>query len=194
MVGIDEAGRGSLAGSMFLVGIETPPDIHIQKLKELGLNDSKKLSSKKRLKIFEYIKENKNDFNFVICKFAANVIDEIGLSNCYKKGLKAIYEHFQNEEIVFDGNTLYGIDLPIKTEPKADGKYFEVSLASVIAKVKRDLEIEEIAKQYPEYQWNKHNGYPQKIHTEMVKQFGKLKGIHRESWKSIKEVKFYKEN
>jgi len=186
MVGIDEAGRGSLAGSMFLVGVKTPSEIHIQRLKELGLNDSKKLSPKKRMKIYNYIIKK---VNYKICKFTACIIDKEGLSGCYKKGLTEIYTYFKNEEIIFDGNTLYGLNLPIKTETKADAKYLEVSLASVIAKVERDLEIEEIAKQYPQYLWNKHNGYPQKIHTEMIKEFGILKGIHRESWKNIKKIK-----
>ena len=190
MVGIDEAGRGSLAGSMFLVGVKTPSKKYIEKLKELGLNDSKKLSPKKRLKIFDYIIDK---VDYKVCKFTANDIDKEGLSNCYKKGLKSIYEYFKDEEFIFDGNTLYGLDLPIKTKTKADSKYLEVSLASIIAKVLRDKEIEKIAKEHPEYQWNKHNGYPQKIHTEMVKKYGKLKGIHRESWKSIKEINFYKE-
>jgi ribonuclease HII len=71
----------------------------------------------------------------------------------------------------------------MQTETKAESKYVEVAIASIIAKVKRDQEIKKIAKKYPQYEWEKHNGYPQKSHKEAIKKFGYIEGIHRKSWK-----------
>jgi len=180
MIGIDEAGRGSLAGSMYLVGVQTPSQDIIEKLKKLGLRDSKKISKSKRKRIFDFIINN--NIKYYVVKISPNEIDTLGLSNCYKKGLTEIYNQF-DDDFIFDGNTLYGLNLPIKTETKADDKYIEVSIASIIAKVLRDKEIEDISKKYPEYLWEKHNGYPQKIHKEKIKELGYIEGIHRKSWK-----------
>jgi ribonuclease HII len=159
----------------------------------MGVKDSKKMSERQRERVFNYIKNNKEKFNFVICKFTPKMIDELGLSTCYQNGLKLIYDFFKDKDsnFVFDGNTLYGADLPIQTVPKAEDKFIEVALASIIAKVKRDKEIEEIAKQYPQYQWNKHKGYPQKAHKEAIEKYGIIRNIHRESWGTIKKLENY---
>jgi ribonuclease HII len=179
MVGIDEAGRGSLAGSMYVVGVKTPTIDVIDTLKEMGVTDSKKLTPKKREKIYKYVK---NKIDYFVCVAYPDTIDKMGLSECYKVCLRSIYDNLKDDEYIFDGNTLYGLDLPIKTEPKADSKYIEVSIASIIAKVLRDKEIKKLAEKHPEYMWEKHNGYPQKIHKEMIKKYGYLPE-HRKSWK-----------
>ena len=189
MIGIDEAGRGSLAGSMYLVGVKIGVKIIDKKILEDCnlLKDSKKLSKNQRNKIFEYLKQNKKMLDVKILKFSANKIDKYGLSNIYKSGLKKMYEYFKNkypnEKILFDGNTIYGLDLEIETATKAEDKYKEVAIASIIAKVMRDKEIEEISKKYPEYMWEKHNGYPQNIHKQKIKELGYIDGIHRKTWK-----------
>jgi len=185
MIGIDEAGRGSLAGSMYLVGVKILDNKIIQNC--FLLKDSKKLTKNQRNKIFKYLKENKNMLDVKILKFSADKIDLKGLSDIYKEGLEKIYRYFKNkypnETILFDGNTIYGLKLDIKTTTKAEDKYKEVAIASIIAKVIRDQEIEEIAKKYPEYLWEKHNGYPQNIHKQKIKELGYIEGIHRKSWK-----------
>ena len=188
MIGIDEAGRGSLAGSMWIVAIETPSTEVIKDLVNINISDSKKLTSKQRELIFNILKRHKDKLNWLIGRYTDNQIDTMGLRNCYQDFLMKVWNKFEGKEIVFDGNTLYGLNLPIKTEPKAEDKYDEVALASIVAKYLRDKEIEQIAKQYPQYAWDKHNGYPQPIHVEMIKKHGIIEGVHRKSWKSIKKL------
>ena len=188
IIGIDEAGRGSLAGSMWLVAIETPPKDILEQALKYGLKDSKKMSPRQREVVFNIVHQNKSKINMLIGKYPAPIIDTKGLRYCYQDFLQKAYSKFKDKEIVFDGNTLYGLNLPIKTEPKAESEYVEVALASVIAKYLRDLEISKIAEQYPQYAWDKHNGYPQPIHTEMIKKFGVIEGVHRKSWKTIKKL------
>ena len=96
MVGIDEAGRGSLAGSMFLVGIQTPSEKHLKNIINLGLRDSKKMKPYQRERIYEYVKSYKNEFNYIVQRIPPKAIDELGLSICYGIALDNIYNHFKD--------------------------------------------------------------------------------------------------
>ena len=185
MVGIDEAGRGSLAGSMFWVGIQTPSKKHLENIINLGLRDSKKMKPYQRERIYEYVKSYKNEFNYIVQRIPPKAIDELGLSICYGIALDNIYNRFKDidNEIIFDGNTTYSATAPIQTVIKAEDKFIEVALASVLAKVLRDKEIQKFKEMYPEYLWEKHNGYSQKIHKEMIQKYGRIPGVHRFSWK-----------
>jgi len=197
-IGIDEAGRGSVAGSMFLVGVAiTNKELFYEKFKDVYIRDSKVLSSKQREHIYNLAKEN-----IGIClqvnvqKFNANHLDKYGLSFCYEKGLNNIYndlsKYFENPECIFDGKTLYGATNLIKPVIKADDIYYNVAIASNIAKTKRDKEVESFNEKYPEYNWNEHKGYPNG-HKKYLEKYGIIKGIHRESWSTIKNLdnKFY---
>ena len=171
LCGIDEAGRGPIAGDLVMAGC-----ILHQEIK--GLNDSKKLTEKKRETLFEQIIENSN---YHIVKFSAKEIDDNGISNCLKHGLENIMFNLQTDEYLFDGNTTFGVK-GLNTMIKADGKIPEVSAASILAKVTHDRDILQEAKKYPEYFFEKHKGYGTKLHVEMIKKYGYCE-IHRRSYK-----------
>ena len=171
LCGIDEAGRGPIAGDLVMAGCILHKDID-------GLNDSKKLTEKKRESLYEII-VLKSSYHIV--KFSPKEIDENGISACLKRGLEEIMLHLQADEYLFDGNTTFGVK-NLKTMIKADGKIPEVSAASILAKVTHDRDILQEAKRYPEYEFEKHKGYGTKLHVEMIKKYGYC-DIHRRSYK-----------
>ncbi len=171
LCGIDEAGRGPIAGDLVMAGCIL--NSHID-----GLDDSKKLTAKKRELLYELIIKNSN---FYVVKFSAKDIDNNGISNCLKKGLVEIIQNLKCEQYLFDGNSNFGVT-GLPTMIKADGKVAEVSAASIIAKVTHDRDILKEAKKYPEYQFEKHKGYGTKLHVEMIKKHGYCE-IHRRSYK-----------
>ena len=171
LCGIDEAGRGPIAGDLVMAGC-------ILNVAVDGLNDSKKLSAKKREALFELIVPNSE---FHIAKFSAGDIDERGISKCLASGLREIMAALNADEFLFDGNTTFGVD-GLTTMVKADGKVAEVSAASILAKVTHDRDILKEALKYPEYQFEKHKGYGTKLHVEMIKKHGYCP-IHRRSYK-----------
>lgn len=171
LCGIDEAGRGPLAGDLVMAGCVLHVMIE-------GLHDSKKLTEKKREALYSEIVKNST---YHIVKFSAQDIDNDGISACLKKGLQEILKTIHADEYLFDGNQTYGVT-NLSTMVKADGKIPEVSAASILAKVTHDRDILEMAKKYPEYQFEKHKGYGTKLHVEMIKKYGYC-DIHRKSYK-----------
>jgi ribonuclease HII len=171
LCGIDEAGRGPLAGDLVMAGVIL--------LKEIdGLMDSKKLTEKKREAFFDVIKENSL---FHIVSFTAQQIDAQGLSACLNQGLESIKEHLDADIYLFDGNQTFGV-LGISTLVKADTKVAEVSASSILAKVTHDRAIIEASKQFPLYGFEKHKGYGTKAHIEAIKEHGYC-ALHRRSFK-----------
>jgi len=175
LCGIDEAGRGPFAGPMVVAGVLLHKEI-----KEL--NDSKKLSEKKREILYEKIILNAA---YHIVKFSAQDIDKNGISYCLKNGLKSIMSHLNADEYLFDGNSSFGVK-NLSTMIKADAKIPEVSAASILAKVTHDRDILKQALLYPEYQFEKHKGYGTKLHIEMIKKYG-YSPLHRKTFK-IKQL------
>ncbi|MEN4045834.1 ribonuclease HII [Sulfurimonas sp. NWX367] len=171
LCGIDEAGRGPLAGDLVMAGCILHNTI-------VGLHDSKKLTAKKREALYTLIVKNAS---YHIVKFSAQDIDNNGISACLKKGLLEIMKNLQADEYLFDGNQSYGVQ-NLTTMIKADGKVPEVSAASILAKVAHDRDILEQAKKYPQYQFEKHKGYGTKLHVAMIKKYGYCE-IHRRSYK-----------
>jgi len=181
LCGIDEAGRGPIAGDLVMAGCILNKHV-------VGLNDSKKLTPKRREILYEEIVKNSI---YHIAKFTAKQIDENGISWCLASGLKDIMNTLLCENYLFDGNTTFGVE-NLKTMVKADGKIAEVSAASIIAKVIHDRDILVEAKKYPEYQFERHKGYGTALHIEMIKEYGYC-DIHRRSYKikaleSIKNI------
>jgi len=172
LCGIDEAGRGPLAGDLVIAGCILSKNIE-------GLNDSKKLTEKKRELLYKKIIESQASFHIV--KFSAAMIDKQGISSCLRQGLEEILETLNADSYLFDGNTTFGVK-NLQTMIKADGKIPEVSAASILAKVTHDRDILEMAKEYPEYQFEKHKGYGTKLHVEMIQKYGYCP-IHRRSYK-----------
>lgn len=171
LCGIDEAGRGPLAGDLVMAGCILHKSIE-------GLNDSKKLTAKKREALYDLIVENAT---YHIVKFSATTIDNEGISQCLKKGLLEIMQILSAETFLFDGNTTFGVQ-NLQTMVKADAKVAEVSAASILAKVTHDRDILQEAKKYPEYQFEKHKGYGTKLHIEMIRKYG-YSPIHRRTYK-----------
>jgi len=171
LCGIDEAGRGPLAGDLVIAGC-------ILTAKVAGLNDSKKLTEKKREALYELIVKNSI---YHIVKFSPLEIDTNGISKCLASGLREIMDNIKSDEYLFDGNTTFGVS-NLQTMVKADGKIAEVSAASILAKVTHDRDILVEAKKYPHYYFEKHKGYGTKLHVEMILKHGYCP-IHRKSYK-----------
>ncbi|MDX4060137.1 ribonuclease HII [Aliarcobacter skirrowii] len=178
--GIDEAGRGPLAGPLVVAGVILLEDIQ-------NLADSKVLNEKKREKLFDEIKQ-KSKYHIVFK--SAKQIDDLGISFCIKESILEIMKTLQNDASSFlmDGNTNFGIE-NLQKEIKADAKYKEVSAASILAKVSRDRFMDSISENYPEYNFKKHKGYGTKAHVDAIKEFGRS-DIHRFSFKlkALREV------
>ncbi len=173
LCGIDEAGRGPIAGPLVVAGAILEKEI-------FGLNDSKVLSEKKREKLFEEIIE-KSKYHIVFTD--AKTIDEKGLSFCLKNSIMEIMENLKNNCNLFlmDGNTTFGIS-NLTCKIKADATVPQVSAASILAKVSRDRYMLNIAKDFPNYDFHKHKGYGTAAHVEAIKQFGRS-SEHRYSFR-----------
>ncbi|WP_103589167.1 ribonuclease HII [Campylobacter concisus] len=167
--GIDEAGRGALAGPLSVAACVLNKEIS-------GLNDSKKLTAKKREELFKEIIKSSN---FLIIYFSNTQIDELGLSECLRRALKIFKAHFEGFEIIYDGNLDYGVG--ITTIIKADSKVAGVSAASILAKVSRDSLMKDWDKIYSKYGFARHKGYGTKAHLDAIAKFG-YSSLHRKSF------------
>jgi len=171
LCGIDEAGRGPLAGSLVMAGVVLTGEVE-------GLMDSKKLTEKKREALYPLIVENSR---YHIVSFSAEQVDKMGISKCLHAGLLSIQKYLQEVDYLFDGNNTFGVS-NITTMVKADDKVAEVSAASILAKVTRDREIIAFAKEYPEYGFEKHKGYGTKAHMEALAKYDRCP-VHRKTFR-----------
>ena len=158
--GIDEAGRGALAGPLAVAACVLKREI-------AGLNDSKKLTEKRREQLFGQIVKNSE---FLIAYFSNKEIDELGLSECLRRALRLFKSHFAGCELLYDGNANYGTG--IKTMIKADGKVAQVSAASILAKVSRDALMTAWDGVHTGYGYAAHKGYGTKVHLNAVAKLG----------------------
>ena len=174
--GVDEAGRGPLAGPVFAAAVIFPEDYEID-----GLNDSKKLSEKKREKLYDEIIEHALAYSVQSCD--NNVIDEINILEATMLTMKTAVESLGiKPDIVFvDGNRLPKLEVPAEYVIKGDATSASIAAASILAKVSRDRFMYEMDKKYPEYCFEKHKGYPTKLHYEKIREFGPSE-IHRLSF------------
>lgn len=168
--GIDEAGRGALAGPLVVAACVLNTEIS-------GLNDSKKLTAKTREKLFKQIIKNSN---FLIAYFDNTQVDELGLSECLRRALLCFRAHFASFELLFDGNTNYNTG--IKTLIKADASVAEVAAASILAKVSRDKLMDLYDQIYPDYGYKNHKGYGTSAHIDAICTFGQNE-LTRKSFK-----------
>ena len=181
--GVDEAGRGPLAGPVYAAAVILGPDFDTE-----GLRDSKKLSETKRYSLAAHIKKNALAWSVGIC--SASEIDEINIHQATLLAMKRAIEGlngYTSIKVMVDGLFCPQINFPCETIVKGDDKVAEISAASIIAKTERDLKMIEIDKIYPGYQFKKHKGYPTKLHIEMIKSEG-LCEYHRKSFSPIKEM------
>lgn len=175
--GVDEAGRGPLAGPVCAAAGILPEGAVIE-----GLDDSKKLTEKKREKLYDIIKETA-----VAYSVAYGTLEEIETVNILEATYLAMNRAIEGLSVkpdfaLIDGNRVpRGIKIPCETIVKGDSKSMSVAAASVLAKVTRDRLMLEYDKKYPEYNFKKHKGYGTKEHTELIKQYGPCE-IHRLSF------------
>ena len=175
--GIDEAGRGPLAGPVVIASAIMPADSMIE-----GVNDSKKVSEKKREVLYEKIIEEAISYGVAI--IGQDEIDEINILNATKKGLTMSLKELTVKPDLILVDALEHIDtmgIPYESIIKGDAKCYSISCASIIAKVTRDRIMREWDKVYPEYNFAQHKGYGTAKHIEAIKKYG-LCPIHRRSF------------
>ena len=175
--GIDEAGRGPLAGPVVVASVIMPAESNIE-----GVNDSKKISEKKREKLYEQILDEAISYGVVIV--GQDEIDEINILNATKKGLTMSLQELtvKPDLIIVDAlNHIDTMGIPYESIIKGDAKCYSISAASIIAKVTRDRIMREWDKVYPEYGFERHKGYGTSAHIEAIKEYG-LCPIHRRSF------------
>ena len=181
--GTDEAGRGPLFGPVIAACVVLKDDFDIK-----GINDSKKLSEKKREEYYNYIMEN----CIVGISIVSNkVIDEI---NIYEASRKAMMEAIKEvrtkvnlEYVLTDAMKLPNLDIPHLPIIKGDSKSASIAAASIIAKVTRDRIMYDIDKKYPQYEFGKHKGYPTKRHIELLNKYGLIDG-YRLTYGPVKKI------
>jgi len=185
IAGIDEAGRGPLAGPVHAAAVILPKDHRIE-----GLNDSKKLSSSKRDYLFNKIIETA--LSYSISEVDEKVIDEINILQASKlamekavKGLNQVPDY-----LLIDGIVKIDSSIPQKTIIKGDARSYSIAAASILAKVTRDRFMMEMHVLYPQYGFDRHKGYPTKEHIMKIMDIGPCE-IHRKTFKQVKNVKVF---
>lgn len=185
VAGIDEAGRGPLAGAVFAAAVIIPEGYDPDWL--VGLDDSKKLSEKKREVLYEQIR-NDAKIEWSIAEASVDEIDEVNILQATylamgraAKGLKSVPEH-----CLIDGRPVPNFPFPSSGLVKGDAKSYSIAAASILAKVARDHVMLQIAKEYPEYHFHKHKGYGTKLHLEALKEHG-VSPYHRRSFRPVAE-------
>ena len=174
--GVDEAGRGPLCGPVVAAAVILPKDMHLE-----GVNDSKKLTEKKREKLYDDIMENALAVGIGMSDI--DVIEEINILGATKEAMKEAISNLsvKADYVLIDGNQDINIDIDRQTVVSGDAKSESIAAASIIAKVTRDRMLRQYDIEYPEYGFAKHKGYGTKAHIEAIKEYG-LTPIHRPSF------------
>ncbi|WP_424047692.1 ribonuclease HII [Prevotella jejuni] len=176
-VGCDEAGRGCLAGSVYAAAVILPPDYE----NEL-LNDSKKLSAKKRYTLRAEIE--RDAVAWAVGVVTPEEIDKINILNASFLAMHRALDQLKvrPEAVIVDGNRFKPYqELPFTTIVKGDGKYLSIAAASILAKTYRDDYMQALAKEYPQYDWQSNMGYPTKKHRKAISKHG-VTPYHRKSF------------
>lgn len=181
LAGTDEVGRGPLAGDVVAAAVILDEKRPIE-----GLNDSKKLTEKKREYLFEVIREQ--SLSYCIARASVAEIDELNILHASLLAMKRAVEglHTQPEYVLVDGNRLPQWHYQAETVVKGDSRVAAIAAASILAKVTRDREMQAFDKTYPGYGFAKHKGYPTKLHMQALERLGPT-GIHRQSFAPVKK-------
>lgn len=176
IAGVDEAGRGPLAGPVYAAAVILKPVARID-----GINDSKKLSEKKREELFDVIIEN--SVAYAVYSVDEKTIDEVNILNATHMAMNGAVNSLsvRPDFVLIDGNSIKNMTLPHETIVKGDAKSISIAAASILAKVSRDRYIIKMAEKYPEYGFEKHKGYGTKAHTEAILKYGPCE-IHRKTF------------
>lgn len=176
LCGVDEAGRGPLAGPVYAAAVILPENCNIN-----GLNDSKKLTEKKREKLFDEIIEKAAAYS--IAAASVDEIEEINILKAAMLAMKRAIEGLPKKPglVLVDGNSEPGAGVETRLIVGGDAKSAHIAAASILAKVSRDRFMLELDERYPQYQFAKHKGYGTKLHYEMLGKYGSCPA-HRESF------------
>ena len=174
--GVDEAGRGPLAGPVCAAAVILPRNIEI-----VGLNDSKKLSEKSREKLYDEICEKAMSFGMAFA--SVEEIEEFNILNAAMLAMNRAIAQLepQPELALIDGNRSSAIEINSRCVIKGDAKCADIAAASILAKVTRDRYMLDMAEKYPEYHFERHKGYGTKLHYEALREYGPCE-IHRPSF------------
>lgn len=174
--GVDEAGRGPLCGPVCVAAVILDPADPIE-----GINDSKKLSEKKRETLYKEIISKALAYNIVMV--GPETIDELNILGATMLGMKEAVEGLPEkaELALIDGNRCPQMETPAESVVKGDAKSASIAAASILAKVSRDRYMEKLAQEYPQYKLEKHKGYPTKEHYELLDQYG-IQPFYRKSF------------
>lgn len=174
--GVDEAGRGPLAGPVCAAAVILPPDIQIE-----GLNDSKKLTDKKRRELFDVITAQAVSYAVAFCD--EKVIDEINILQATFRAMRQAVESLdvRPELALVDGNRAADFGVPVRTIVRGDGLSTSIAAASILAKVSRDRLMEQYDGMYPQYGFAVHKGYGTQRHYDALREYGPCP-IHRMSF------------
>ena len=176
LAGVDEAGRGPLAGPVFAAAVILPDDVIIE-----GINDSKKLSEKKRESLFDIIKEQ----SLAYCIFSVDQkeIDKINILQATFKAMRGSVKGLEvtPDYVIVDGNKSPGLDIAHETIVKGDSKSMSIAAASVLAKVARDRYMKSMSEVYPGYGFDKHKGYGTAAHYAAIEELG-ISELHRKTF------------
>ena len=179
IAGVDEVGRGPLVGAVVTAAVILDPQKPI-----MGLTDSKKLSEKKRLALAEEIKEKA--LCWALGRAEPEEIDSLNILHATMLAMQRAVEGLSitPDFVLVDGNRVPNLSMPAQAVVKGDALVQEISAASILAKVTRDLEMAELDKQFPEYGFAKHKGYPTALHFEKLSQYGATP-FHRKSFAPV---------
>lgn len=183
LCGVDEAGRGPLAGAVYAAAVILDPARPIE-----GLADSKKLNERKRDQLAEAIKEKA--LAWAIATSSVEEIDQINILQAsllaMRRAVMQILDKGMLPTLVqVDGNKCPTLDLPCEAVVKGDSKVAAISAASILAKTARDAEMRALDQQYPDYAFAQHKGYPTKQHVALLQQYG-VSPVHRKSFRTVK--------
>lgn len=178
ILGVDEAGRGPMAGPLVVGGVIFPEDFYDERI-----NDSKKLTEKKREALYDLIIENALAYQIEV--LSVEEVDTLNVYEASRTGMKRIVESLEPDFTLSDAMPLG--DIPHLSIIKGDAKSLSIGAASILAKVTRDRIMKEYGKQYPEYGFEKHKGYVTKAHKEALEKYG-VTSIHRKSFAPVQKV------
>ena len=187
-IGVDEAGRGPLVGSVVAAAVILPPNFHLY-----GLTDSKKLSEKKRDSLYQQITDQ---CYWSVAEASSIEIDQINILQATMLAMKRAIIDLQEEYFKYRGNTIFNVIVDGNHCPdiancmaiiKGDLSEPTISAASIIAKVTRDRQMSELDSQYPQYGFAQHKGYGTRKHLIALSKYGPIQGIHRHTFGPIKE-------
>jgi len=184
IAGTDEAGRGPLVGPVVCACVVLPNDYNNDEI-----NDSKKLTEKKREKLYDIIM--KDAISVGVSIISAKEIDEINILEASRKGMIESYKEANKkikiDVLLTDAMKIDTLDIPVEKIIKGDAKSISIAAASIIAKVTRDRLLLELDKKYPEYGFSSHKGYPTKKHLEAIEKYG-IFDEYRKTYGPVKKI------